>query len=195
MGVDCGEEIANWLSNVIGKTVRLVFKHPDSQRVKTKKDTSSSPQSSTLALTNAAQYLLLSLESVKYLHKAITERNKENTYTEDVDSIVERFRGNLLVSGSVPFAEESWAEVTVRKSATDANGIRFHCTGLCNRCSMICVNNRTGTKTLEPLRTLGMLPPPQNSANAGRRTTFGVYLRCVFHGASIAVGDVITVTK
>ena len=186
MAYDCGEEIACWLSDVLGKTARLLFKPYESLRSKSaQKTTGVKPPA--LALTNEAQYLLLSESSVEYLHAAMVKRSSDGA-SVDVNSLIRRFRCNFVVAGSEPFAEEFWSEIAVLNS-TESEDIHFQCSGLCNRCSMICVNSITGEKEMEPLRTLGTLPLP-NDVDSLRRTTFGIYLRSTNSSSSISVGNI-----
>lgn len=44
----------------------------------------------------------------------------------------------------------------------------LQCTGPCTRCQMICIDQTTGEKTIEPLRTLSVLTES--------KIRFGVYL-------------------
>ena len=58
-----------------------------------------------------------------------------------------RFRPNLVVRGCAPYAEDTWKEIEV-------NGVRIHVVKPCSRCATTTVNQSTGEKGKEPLRTL-----------------------------------------
>lgn len=58
-----------------------------------------------------------------------------------------RFRPNLIVSGTAPFAEDAWDRIRV-------NGVTFRVVKPCARCSITTVDQETGVTGKEPLRTL-----------------------------------------
>ena len=60
---------------------------------------------------------------------------------------IARFRGNLVVSGGHAFMEDLWGKVRIGSQM-------FLCLGPCTRCQMICVDQSTGTRSQEPLKTL-----------------------------------------
>ncbi|XP_076456194.1 molybdenum cofactor sulfurase-like [Babylonia areolata] len=140
----------------------------------TSKDNSSS--SGKLSLANESQYLVICRESVRSLAKKLAETREEPQ--EDLkdlphsppdchqhlgeDDLVERFRANLVVDGGLPFDEDRWTRMT-------CGDVQFVGQGQCSRCGMICLNQNTGEKTREPLRTL--------AAWRGGKVYFGVYMR------------------
>lgn len=92
-----------------------------------------------------------------------------------------RFRPNLVVAGSAPWAEDGWRELTV-------GDIRFSLVKPCSRCVMTTVDPDAGTKDpeVQPLRTL----------SSYRRTAEGVLFGMnAIHESTgrIRVGDPITV--
>ena len=139
---------------------------------------------------------MLSLSSVERLQRAVAAANsvENGDATLEVDDIISRFRCNFLVEGCEPFAEESWSEIIVKPTSV-IKKVHFQSSGLCNRCSMICVDSKTGKRNVEPLRTLGTLPISSalnSNVQSDRRNTFGVYLCSKFHSAaSISAGSVI----
>jgi len=185
---DCGEEASRWLSSVLGKNVRLVYKPQDSNRGKKARGDIDSSNTPALALTNEAQYLLLSTSSVEYLHEAMKKRIDSEAVI-DVESVISRFRCNFLIAGAEPFTEETWSNLSMH---CKSENIGFQCTAMCNRCSMICVDSRTGEKDVEPLRTLGTLPLLNHQGQ--RRNSFGIYLKSDCIDSSVSVGDVIVST-
>lgn len=62
---------------------------------------------------------------------------------------VDRFRGNLVLHGGAAFAEDGWTRVRVA-------GQTFAVLGACQRCQMVCIDQRTGERTAEPLATLAV---------------------------------------
>jgi uncharacterized protein YcbX len=60
---------------------------------------------------------------------------------------VERFRPNLVVKGNPPFSEDEWQKFRI-------GNVLFENISACERCMMINVDQQSGIKTTEPLRTL-----------------------------------------
>ncbi len=46
---------------------------------------------------------------------------------------IDRFRGNIVVTGGAAFAEDEWAAVRVGACV-------FRCVGPCQRCQMVCID-------------------------------------------------------
>lgn len=182
---DCGKEVAHWLSNVLGKSVSLVYKNPDQVRISRSQDPDNLSRKSAIGFANMAQYLLISENSVQYLKNAI-----DKSCEIDLDELICRFRCNLLISGAKSFSEEHFSEVLLTPKSGEKDTVRFQSTGLCNRCTMICVDSSTGERSVEPLRTLGTLPPsPANRSESGRRNRFGVYLSSNCDSAYLCAGS------
>ncbi|CAK8675776.1 unnamed protein product [Clavelina lepadiformis] len=209
---NCGDEAKLWLSEVLQRPVSLVFKRPEIQRFSKKRSTSTSSseeQPPTLALTNEAQYLMVSQSTAEYLQQIMVElqvspdcllagEGPSHSGEMTVDTIISRFRSNFVIGGAEPFTEESWSEATINRNTNEPNNggrVKLHFTGLCNRCSMVCIDANTGKPTVEPLRTLGTLPPPKRlleltnrDSKSLRRSHFGVY----FH-TRVAFGSKVTI--
>ncbi|ASW53866.1 MOSC domain-containing protein [Plantactinospora sp. KBS50] len=76
-----------------------------------------------------------------------------------------RFRPNLVISGADPFAEEDWVGRRIRIGA-----VVFLAAGDCSRCVVTTVDQETGVRGREPLRTLA------RHHRRGQRLPFGVHL-------------------
>ncbi|KAK3708365.1 hypothetical protein QZH41_014826, partial [Actinostola sp. cb2023] len=112
---DCGDEAANWMTSFLGKKCRLVQQKPeDSRRSKVMltgcKETSGQ---SALSLANVSQYLLISQASVMELQKHMTKAPEQEMKEDDIDNLLSRFRGNLVVDGNKPFDEDEWKTVQI----------------------------------------------------------------------------------
>lgn len=94
-GWDCGEDVANWLSNAL-QTPKLRLLQMCNEGRTTKQ---------TLSLANQAQYLILNTESVKWLKSRIP--NNDN---ESLNSIIARFRPNFVIKFDKPFQENDYNE-------------------------------------------------------------------------------------
>jgi len=71
-----------------------------------------------------------------------------------------RFRPNLVVEGSEPFAEDSWRRIRV-------GGLELRLVKPCTRCAMVNVDPATGQTSREPTRTLSQM------RRVGGRVLFG----------------------
>ncbi|KAJ8682706.1 hypothetical protein QAD02_018498 [Eretmocerus hayati] len=149
-GVDCGAEISEWLSLALGRpNIKLV---QQSEPIKSPKE-KSVPK---LSFASQSQYLLINESSVSWLNDRLPEDAKC-----DEKTLIHRFRGNLIIKGSLPFEELTWSRVSV-------GNCEFEVAGLCTRCQMICIDQTTGEKTVEPLRTL--------AEEFHGKLKFGIYL-------------------
>jgi molybdenum cofactor sulfurtransferase len=147
-GYDCGNEVAEWLSNVLmTDDLRLIRQSADNGR-----------KNGDITLVNQAQFLLINELSVVWLMSHV----KHWDSSEDVDNIVDRFRGNLIVENAEALTENQWKSVVI-------GGCEFIVQGPCTRCQMICIDQSSGEKTTEPLRTIGKL--------FKGKTRFGIYLK------------------
>ncbi|KAK2721021.1 molybdenum cofactor sulfurase-like isoform X3 [Artemia franciscana] len=149
---DCGEEVYQWLQNIFGSQGYRLVQQSAVRRQK-KEDNKTS-----LSLANESQYLLVNKNSVS---KLMEQMALDDATSTSLDEMIDRFRGNLIVSGLDPFEEEEWESFKV-------SGIIFKVLGPCSRCQMICVNQSTGERSKEPLTSLVRL--------RGRKMPFGVHV-------------------
>ncbi|KAJ0004910.1 hypothetical protein NQD34_011124 [Periophthalmus magnuspinnatus] len=167
--LDCGEAVAEWLSDFLGQKCRLIRLSPDFTRDAKKKKQQEPSQgeasSSPLSLVNEAQYLMINRGSVELIHQLIHNREELNADEQlvlDVENVIRRFRANLLVSGAQAFQEDNWSQLIIADTG-------FEVSGQCGRCHMVGIDQETGDKTKEPLMSLSAY------RNKGK-VTFGVYL-------------------
>ena len=147
-GHDCGQQVAEWLSNALAiKNLRLIRHNEEVER-----------RSGKIALANQAQFLLINKSSVQWLMDQVEIWD----YNKDVDNVIDRFRGNFIIENVEALSENSWKEIKIGENTIEVQG-------LCTRCQMICIDQNTGEKTTEPLRTIGKI--------FQGKTKFGVYLR------------------
>ncbi|XP_059179116.1 molybdenum cofactor sulfurase-like [Physella acuta] len=192
---DCGDAVSDWLSDIFQMPgVRLLRQQSDDTRKSNLKDNTvtEDPDKPKLSMANESQLLLLSRVSVRELQKKMVEivdvddaqDTKMPTAPADIseDNLVWRFRGNLVFDGGKEFEEENWASISL-------GGNTIVCQGACSRCQMICMDQETGQKSREPLRTLGVW--------RGKKVPFGVHARMLpsSDGARqfLHVGDIISV--
>ncbi|MFG3701493.1 MOSC domain-containing protein [Micromonospora sp. NPDC047620] len=94
-----------------------------------------------------------------------------------------RFRPNLVLDGPAAWAEDSWAGRPLR-----IGGVRFRAAGRCERCVVTTIDQETGDRGKEPLRTLG------RHRNIGRKLLFGLHLVPTDTG-TVRIGDEVLVER
>jgi uncharacterized protein YcbX len=109
----------------------------------------------------------------------IGEQSLADLNTRLADPIpMNRFRPNLVVSGSQPYEEDRWKNFSVGQN-------RFAAVKPCARCVLTTVNQDTGEKGMEPLATLSKYRKKDN------KVLFGQNLIAIDH-YEIHEGDEIT---
>ena len=133
MAWDCGDEAAAFCSDMVGQDLRVVELDPDNQRA-----VESLPGISPAitSFTDGFPLLLISEASLADLNQRL-----------DVPVPMHRFRPNLVVRGCEAFAEDSWQEIRI-------GGLRFEVVKSCKRCVFTCVDQHSGQRGAEPLKTL-----------------------------------------
>ncbi|XP_065573606.1 molybdenum cofactor sulfurase-like isoform X4 [Artemia franciscana] len=101
---DCGEEVYQWLQNIFGSQGYRLVQQSAVRRQK-KEDNKTS-----LSLANESQYLLVNKNSVS---KLMEQMALDDATSTSLDEMIDRFRGNLIVSGLDPFEEEEWESFKV----------------------------------------------------------------------------------
>ena len=108
----------------------------------------------TVGLADGFPFLLVSEASLEDLNSRLTEPLPMN-----------RFRPNLVVGGSEPFAEDGWESVTIGE-------VRFRVAKPCSRCKITTVEQSTGVVAgAEPLRTLAEYR--KSDRKSGGKVLFG----------------------
>jgi len=92
----------------------------------------------------------------------------------------DRFRANILFSGSVPFEEDKWTNFSI-------NNQEFRGVKLCTRCQVPNINQQTGKMEKEPNRTLASFRKVKKEIKMGLNVCWEKGLSK--GKASIAVGD------
>lgn len=161
-GLDCGEHVAEWLStNLSQDGLRLL--RQSGQR-------SSSKHQQKLSLVNQAQFLLVNRSSVRSLQ-----------FEESLDDTVDRFRANIIIDTGLAFEELNFKLLSIGK-------VQFQVEGPCQRCDMICINQKTGERSPETLTTISRLQ--------SGRMRFGIYITRISKGngdLELSCGDTVLV--
>lgn len=126
-----GEAAAQWLSNALGVDCQLVYM-PESTHRPADHGRCDAPNS----FSDAYPFLLISAASLADLNDRLDQPVPMN-----------RFRPNLVVRGCEPFAEDDWRRIRV-------GAIEFDVAKACARCAMPGLDQATGERQQEPLKTL-----------------------------------------
>ena len=129
-----GKEIDDWLSTNLGKPVRLVSMDDLTHRPM---DTDYAAFTGAgVSFADDFPYLLTCESSLKDLNDRLV-----------IPVEMKRFRANFIISGSQPFEEDTWQYIEI-------NGLHFNVAKSCERCVMINIDPFSGSKGLEPMKTL-----------------------------------------
>ena len=135
---DCGAAAATWLSDFLATPVRLVRAGAAFHRPVNKPGKALPDDVTTFA--DAQPFMAIGEASLDDLNDRIVAR--------DEDAVpMNRFRPNLVFSGTAPFAEDTWPRFRI-------GGIVFRSGGPCIRCILPTTDQLTAVRGKEPLRTL-----------------------------------------
>jgi uncharacterized protein len=130
---DGGQEAAAWFSRFLGTPVRLMYMPPATFRTV---NPNYVPEKRRVSFADAYPLLLTTEGSLEDLNRRMGQPLPMN-----------RFRPNLVVTGSEPFAEDQWKTIAVAE-------VTFDVVKPCDRCITTTINQSTGEAGKEPLRTL-----------------------------------------
>jgi uncharacterized protein YcbX len=127
------EEADRWFSRVLDKTCRLVFMPETTHRAV---DPAYARQDDAVSFADGYPYLLIGQASLDTLNQRLAD-----------PITMQRFRPNIVVSGSLPYEEDAWQHFRV-------GGMDFYGVKPCARCVLTTLDPETGKPGKEPLRTL-----------------------------------------
>ena len=131
--VDAGPQVAAWLGEFLGLDCRLVRFAADVVRPVDPDFADSSDQ---VGFADGFPFLLITQASLDDLNARLAQ---------SVPML--RFRPNLVVSGTEPFAEDHWHRIRV-------GDLTFRVAKPCSRCIIPTIDPATARRGSEPLRTL-----------------------------------------
>ena len=133
---DVGDPAAELLSEHLGQPVRLVRVPSDYPR---QADAATAGPGVPVSFSDGYPMLITTTASLEALNGWLDEPLPMN-----------RFRPNLVVDGSTPFAEDHWRRIRVGDISIDL-------VAPCTRCAVTTIDQQTGTREgPEPLRSLAM---------------------------------------
>ncbi|MDN5724580.1 MAG: MOSC domain-containing protein [Propionibacteriales bacterium] len=178
-GIPAGEMADDWLRQVTGQDMRLVWCDEPGRR-------SLNPEWSRpgdhTAFADSAPVTVVSLASLHQLNAWIAEGAAERGEPEPEPLPIERFRPNVVVDGvTEAFAEDGWPRIQIGDCVLRRGK-------LTDRCVMTTIDTGTLAKSKEPIRTLA------RHRRWDGKTWFAV--RMVPEGTGIArVGDPVSILR
>ena len=131
--VDSGDSAAGWLSELLGQPVRLAYLPAWGVR---RTDPNYDPIGGLVAFADGYPILIVGQASLDDLNGRLPSALPMN-----------RFRPNVVVTGTAPYEEDGWRRFS-------SNGVSFDAVKPCARCVIPTGDQITGERTQEPLRTL-----------------------------------------
>lgn len=157
-----------WFSSALAMPVRLVFVPSDTLRP-VDPDYALTPQDR-VSFADAFPFLIAGSASLAELNSRLAAPLPMN-----------RFRPNLVVDGSAPFEEDSWTRIRV-------GALEMAVVKPCARCVVTTIDQETGDRGAEPLRTLA------EYRRQGSKVMFGQ--NAIHLGTGVlSVGDTIEVQR
>jgi len=184
-----GGALNEWFSDVIGTNCQLVYM-PDQTRRSVNKRFDHGDD--VVSFADGYPLMVLSEATLEDLNQRLS-RDADKSVRSPLP--MNRFRPNLVVSGSTAFAEDAWDKVRIGEAV-------FRSTKPCERCVMTTVDQSIGEFTgKEPLKTLAsyrmakdVMPDRYESLGVGANAVlFGQNLIAESVGATVSVGDAVQV--
>ncbi|MFC4021483.1 MOSC domain-containing protein [Micromonospora sp. GCM10011542] len=151
-----GPAADEWLGALLGRSVRLVWLARPTRHLAA--DDRPYDTGDQVSFADAYPLLLANSASLDAVNDWLAEADEKPVP-------MTRFRPNLVVDGAPAWAEDDWAGRTLRLGEQ-----RFRAAGPCDRCVVTTIDQETGVRGKEPLRTLG------RHRNVARKLLFGLHL-------------------
>ncbi len=165
--IEVDPEISQWFSQHLGMTCKLVsFPEEKSRPV----DPRYKVNDEHVSLADAYPFLIIGQSSLDDLNTRLPQPLPMN-----------RFRPNFVFTGGDPYEEDNWRNLSIGKN-------RFAAVKKSARCTLTTVNQDTGEKGAEPLRTLSTYRKVDNKIYFGQNLV-------ALDEEEVAVGDSIIVSR
>jgi uncharacterized protein YcbX len=162
-----------WCSAYLGADVRLV--HMDDPGTRRPVDPEYGRPGETVSFADGFPLLLTSAASLDALNHLIGQGD----HAQEGPLPMDRFRPNVVVSGTAAWAEDDWSRIAVGE-------VTFRVVKTCGRCVVTTTDQTSADRGREPLHTLGRY------RRIGDKLVFGQNLVPESRG-TIRVGDPVTV--
>ncbi|MFG2893424.1 MOSC domain-containing protein [Streptomyces sp. NPDC048248] len=167
--VPAGRQAADWLRAYLGVEAELV--HLDAPDMRRPIDPEFALPGETVSFADGYPLLLTTTSSLNALNSLIAQGD----HADEGPLPMNRFRPNVVVDGTTPWAEDDWRSVRIGE-------LTFRVAKPCSRCVVTTTDQRTAERGKEPLRTLA------RHRRFGDRLVFGQNL--IPQGAgTLRVGD------
>jgi uncharacterized protein YcbX len=163
-------DVSEWFSDAIGTKCRLVLM-PQTSRRAVNKDYAIRPGEDVVSFADGYPFMLIGEGSLEDVNSRLDEPVPMN-----------RFRPNFVVKGSDAFEEDSWRKIKIGETV-------FHVVKPCERCVITTVDQVTGEKGKEPLKTLS------DYRKFDGKVLFGQNLIAEKAGGIVNVGDEIEIVS
>jgi len=131
--IEADQQINDWISKVANMQCKLVYMPEKSARIT---NPEKSRNGENVSFADEFPYLIIGQASLDDLNSRL-----------EVQLPMHRFRPNIVVQGSVPYAEDHWIDFKIGST-------KFYGVGSCRRCVFTTIDQETGEKGSEPLKTL-----------------------------------------
>jgi uncharacterized protein YcbX len=167
--LDCGDSAARWFSQFLDMECRLVemggtFDRPVNTKYAMNGDL--------VGFADAFPLLLISTASLRDLNSRL-----------EMPVPMNRFRPNLVIDGCKPYEEDTWRRISI-------GNVTFRVSKPCSRCTVPTVDQATGMRGHEPLKTLSAYRKGNNE-----KVFFGQNLVHEQKSGELAVGSKVLVLQ
>ncbi|MFF4224496.1 MOSC domain-containing protein [Streptomyces abikoensis] len=139
--VPAGGAAAAWLTAFLGTGARLL--HMDDPARRRPVDPDYARPGETVSFADGYPLLVTTTASLRELNSLIARGDRATEGPLPMD----RFRPNMVVDGTAPWAEDAWRRVRIGE-------VTFRAVKPCARCVVTTTDQRTAERGKEPLRTL-----------------------------------------
>lgn len=140
-----GGDADDWLSELLGQNVRLVWLDDPSRRPV---DPEYGRADDCVSFADAYPLMVTTTASLRQLGDWVVEEALLRGETPPSEPLaMRRFRPNVVVDGSSPFEEDTWHRIRI-------GDVPFRAVKLCDRCVLTTIDPDTLSRGKEPLRTL-----------------------------------------
>lgn len=165
---DYGDNVAEWLSTYLGTDARLV-RMKDTYQRKVNPDYALSATDQ-VGFADGYPFLLTTQASLDDLNERLPE-----------PLLMNRFRSNIVVTGTEPFAEDTWRRIKVGE-------VIFEVVKPCARCVVTTTDQATAERGKEPLKTLATYRDNGNGVMFGQNLIH-------HHLGKVNVGDSVEILE
>ncbi len=174
-GVLADDAAHAWCSAYLGTDVRLV--HMDDPATCRPVDPDFARPGETVSFADGYPLLVTTLASLDALNSLVAQGD----HAHEGPLPMNRFRPNVVVSGTDPWAEDDWSRIAIGE-------VTFRVAKMCGRCVVTTTDQSSAERGKEPLRTLG------RHRRVGNQLIFGQNLVPESRG-TLRVGDPVTVLE